>query len=274
MSAQRYLADNRPIDAEVSLEQALDIKPGFADGRFEMGRTVLAQREVTHALEWFSRLAGDERSPRSAAYAGYCNNLLGDAQGAVAWYEKAMEWGCTSPEVYNNYAVSLTISRNRYSMAERLSLAEKYLSLALKQAPKHDSVRFNWVHFAVEQARDSDVHLTADTLAMGRDLATAYPTCGHVQALAASAFGLASNYSSQVQDEALNYLEKAAALGHLPDASAMAYGKDWASLRTKSRFASVSRSSPEIRHAPRKPQIERIVEPRAVARLTISKSPM
>jgi tetratricopeptide (TPR) repeat protein len=207
-------AGNDLRGAESSLRRALSLSPGMPDAQFEMGRVHLASRDFENACSWFSKLAERERSQRSAAFTAYAFNRAGDRRMAIAWYEKAMVWGCTSIEVYNNYAVSLETSNSQYGEEERLDLAERHLRLALEQQPMHHTLRFNWIYLQFQRAQRNDSAISDATLDICRALAAQHPDCGHVQELVAHTFAIASDTAPMLAKEKARFLEQAAVLGH------------------------------------------------------------
>jgi serine/threonine protein kinase/Flp pilus assembly protein TadD len=262
-SAATELRDaGRLAVAEDTLQQALAINPSYNEARFELGRAYLQRKEVKRARESFYKLALAERSPRSAAYLAYCFSLEGNPTSSIVWYERAIEWGATAPEVYNNLAFSYASGGSRYGTHEALTKAEACLKTALQKAPHDPTVRLNWICLAVEKAELLDHSVDAETLRLCRELTSAYPDCGLLLGRVAMAFASASVHVPELQSEGVQFLERAVAQGHGDPPDKLVESRRWASFQDNHRFQQLVAAAKADQITPRNgTRLTRVLEP-------------
>jgi len=257
--------------AQENLTKALRLVPNYGDAQLELGRTAIAQGELSRASEIFSRLAELEESARSAAYLAYCYSLKGDATSAIPWYERAQQWGCDAPEVRNNLALSYELGGSIYSELERLNLSDDQLRRALEQRPKSRTIRLNSICLAIRKAQASSASVTEDTLHLCRELAAEAPNCGYALQRAAAVFALASIDSPEISEEGVELLARAIALGHGPSADHLMRSAQWDALRRSARFSELVRLSQARRKNRNNTNIPRLLEPFSLA---VDKTPL
>lgn len=131
---------------------AVSSAPSFAPARFQLARTRIALGQLDLALDDFRQLARGEGDAHSMAYVGYCFNLKGLPIAAIPWYERAIDNGAASADLYNNIGASYLIAGSQLPKAERSRLAEHYLLKALERNSTSVTIRLNILRLAVARS--------------------------------------------------------------------------------------------------------------------------
>lgn len=140
-------------DAVKTYQAALSIRPGYDVTRINYGSLLMAQGELSQALEHFN-IAYDSNPVEPVVNKNLGSVLLrlGDAKQAAHFFERALAFGATGGEVYAQLGEA-------YAKTGRFSIALATLQTALqefmqqvKQSPRDDNVQHaisllrEWIH--------------------------------------------------------------------------------------------------------------------------------
>jgi tetratricopeptide (TPR) repeat protein len=130
-------------DAVAQFTSSVRLNPSFRPARFQLAKTFVAQGEFDLAINELGRLARSGNDTQSMEYLGYCFNLKGVSISANPWYERALQNGAGSMQLYNNLGASYVEGSSTLSLRERLDRSESFLMKALKLSPSSITIRIN-----------------------------------------------------------------------------------------------------------------------------------
>jgi serine/threonine protein kinase/Tfp pilus assembly protein PilF len=117
-----------PVRAVLHFSQALQADPDLYPALVGRGQAYLQLGQFAPALEDFARADTQLHDGRICACRGYCLSRLGYHQEAIDQYERALDAGFTSPELFNDLGYS-------YWHLHNLDKAQAALQQASEKAP-------------------------------------------------------------------------------------------------------------------------------------------
>lgn len=223
-----------------SFNLALATNPLHQDAMYERARTELLSGDALAALNDFSRASELFADPQSAAYTGYCLNLMGKMSEAIPWYELALKRGVDSPGLHNNLGVSYARGRSQLGRLEQLSEAQYHLEKALELDQKSLVVRGNLVMLALIRSAQDQTFDQNTAVVQLEALLQAVPHSPRVLSDAAQLYSSLSLNDSNYVKRAMSALESSILAGSGPKVDELSMSPRFAVLRRDARFADLS----------------------------------
>ena len=144
--AKRFLAENRPADAIVSLTSVLDKVPGYLEARLLMAKALLQQHKFSEAIPVLERLAADEPDrAETHALLGKAFASQGRLPRAVSHFRFALRLDPSPADVHYELAMALMRAGK-----EREAVAE--LNETIRRDPRHAAAQAELERFLQKSA--------------------------------------------------------------------------------------------------------------------------
>jgi tetratricopeptide (TPR) repeat protein len=247
LKAYRQADYGRAVQA---FSRFLRTNPDHAEALYLRGRAQQKAGDLSAALADYERADRLRTDGRVKACVGYCLSERRQHSGAIFYYHEAIEAGFAPAEVYNNLGVSHLLSQ------DRLDEAKKNLDIAIALNPSLQAAFHNRALFDLDRVGKDPEHVPEAGLADIRRALQLGLATAELYYHAACLCALVAEANDQELDPALDYLEKAIALGRNPQA--LEEDGAFASLHKNPRFQALVRSPP----APQPmPSVSRLLDP-------------
>jgi tetratricopeptide (TPR) repeat protein len=232
-----------------ALSRFLRTNPDHAEARYLRGRAHQKAGDLSAALADYEKADQLGTDGRVQACVGYCLSELRQHGKAITYYQQAIEAGFAPAEVYNNLGVSFLAQLRLVEAKNDLDTA-----IALNpslQAAFHNRALVDFARVGIDPEYVPEAGLAdiRQALQMGPATAELYYHAACLCALVAEA-------NDREVEPALDYLEKALALGR--DPQDLQEDGAFANLHRNPRFRALLRSPPASSPSP---SVSRLLDP-------------